>query len=699
MTRLLFNAVSITVKETRHQVKVITSTEGLSESDFKRLKRNAVHFGQERDGQLWEANQERLDGLTDFYFVHWEEEVADMLPQLPQTTITFDINMDIRLAKAWLQRQLVQYFRQKGYPCRQGFIGEVEVFCPLPTPNNHEYRIYKKYALSPRYRDQCDGWQLNIMPLGQSMASTTSATQLNLGNKSFSVIVGTEVVKSKHLHDRHWMQQDKGLYPLVNKEIEEIIGCKTIRNYDRDKYATKNQALLAFIHQELQPATFAQALGIAPLSSDDRIQVNPQKIMSIDKEPKLLTTGSSTPTLYLRNEFVKGGCYKKPPSDYTYFIIYPQGEDEKKNALQDILIRGDNEKGIKNIFSYTHQLPHWEQSLSIPYPTSTDPLPHIVDELNSTRFENGKKYMAIVLLKHKKSTSTEKDNNFYNQLKLELLRKDIQSQMICLDTINTNPNFKYTMDNMAAAIVAKQGGSPWRLAHTTTSRDLIVGVGASRKDKKTYLGSAFYFDFLGNYYQFDCCKANDLGALRNSITKDIIEFVRQQEAVPDRLIIHYYKTMNRRESAQVEHALQELKLQCPVYVVNMVDATSEDLIAFDMQSQHLMPLSGTIIHLRPRQYLLYCNERFSDDSMVHRKLFPIKLTITPGQSTPDTDDILKVEHEIITQAYQFCRLYYRSVSTQNKPITIAYTELFAQAVANSPNEELNDFKDKGLWMI
>lgn len=697
MTRLLFNAVSITVKETRHQVKVITSTEGLSESDFKRLKRNAVHFGQERDGQLWEANQERLDELTDFYFVHWEEEVADMLPQLPQTTITFDINMDIRLAKAWLQRQLVQYFRQKGYPCRQGFIGEVEVFCPLPTPNNHEYRIYKKYALSPRYRDQCDGWQLNIMPLGQSLASTTSATQLNLGNKSFSVIVGTEVVKWKHIDDRYWIHKEKGFYPIANRDIARLIGCDSNHRHDKNKYVTKNNDLLNFINHELKSATFAQALDIEQPSANDLILVKAENTKVIDDQAKSLTTGSGNSTLYLRNEFVKGGCAVRPTDQYTYFFIYPEGERETAEKIYDIFTNGQGNQ-VKNIVNYTHQPPIWVGGLSIAYP-STAPLPHIVDELNSTRFENGKKYMAIVLLKHKKSTSTEKDNNFYNQLKLELLRKDIQSQMICLDTINTNPNFKYTMDNMAAAIVAKQGGSPWRLAHTTTSRDLIVGVGASRKDKKTYLGSAFYFDFLGNYYQFDCCKANDLGALRNSITKDIIEFVRHRKAVPDRLIIHYYKTMNRRESAQVEHALQELKLQCPVYVVNMVDATSEDLIAFDMQSQHLMPLSGTIIHLRPRQYLLYCNERFSDDSMVHRKLFPIKLTITPGQSTPDTDDILKVEHEIITQAYQFCRLYYRSVSTQNKPITIAYTELFAQAVANSPNEELNDFKDKGLWMI
>ena len=64
-----------------------------------------------------------------------------------------------------------------------------------------------------------------------------------------------------------------------------------------------------------------------------------------------------------------------------------------------------------------------------------------------------------------------------------------------------------------------------------------------------------------------------------------------------------------------------------MYVVNMVTAVNDDLIAFDTSKSDYMPVSGTYIHLRDKQYLLYNNERYSDYGKAD-VLFPIKLTIT-----------------------------------------------------------------------
>ena len=109
-------------------------------------------------------------------------------------------------------------------------------------------------------------------------------------------------------------------------------------------------------------------------------------------------------------------------------------------------------------------------------------------------------------------------------------------------------------------------------------------------------------------------------------------------------------------------------------------------------------MSGTYIHLRSSEYLLYNNERYVPNGKAD-KLYPIKLTISNGSN--DSDNVLdaQVVKEIITQVYQFCRLYWKSVKMQNVPITIAYPELVAKYVPHFSYEELPEFGRKNLWML
>ena len=144
--------------------------------------------------------------------------------------------------------------------------------------------------------------------------------------------------------------------------------------------------------------------------------------------------------------------------------------------------------------------------------------------------------------------------------------------------------------------------------------------------------------------------------------------------------------------------LKQNGLQCPVYVVNMITAVNDDLIAFDASKSDYMPASGTFVHLRNTQFLLYNNERYSDYGKADI-LFPIKLTITSANT--NTGGILTKEDtiDIITQVYQFCRLYWKSVRMQNVPITIAYSELVAEYVPHFNDEDLPEFGKHNLWML
>ena len=76
--------------------------------------------------------------------------------------------------------------------------------------------------------------------------------------------------------------------------------------------------------------------------------------------------------------------------------------------------------------------------------------------------------------------------------------------------------------------------------------------------------------------------------------------------------------------------------------------------------------------------------------------FPIKIKV----SSPDEDafEDADVVLELLTQVYQFSRLYWKSLRQQNVPITIKYPEMVAQIAPRFNNGVPDDAKD-ALWFL
>ncbi|MCB0446230.1 MAG: hypothetical protein KDD03_01715, partial [Gelidibacter sp.] len=68
--------------------------------------------------------------------------------------------------------------------------------------------------------------------------------------------------------------------------------------------------------------------------------------------------------------------------------------------------------------------------------------------------------------------------------------------------------------------------------------------------------------------------------------------------------------------------------------------------------------------------------------------------------SPDDDAFEDVEviEELLTQVYQFSRLYWKSLRQQNVPITIKYPEMVAQIAPRFENGVPEDAKDT-LWFL
>lgn len=706
MSQLVFNSIAV---ERRSSIKVIdlfTGCGGLTKEQVSTWKYGTIRVAKDSCESLWKENP-CLSQLREVFFADWEEELRD-IARGEQFSVKADLNQLYRIGRFEMIQKIVRHFRGLGFPVCRDFIGRIEIWIPKDEGNSI---LYNRYTLRPYYQDITDGWQIDVSHSGESRCSKKTLYDVDLDDHGFEVVVGTEVLRRAQVKQYHFQKYGGGC-PIVNRYTKMVLGLSEPRSYDRNKYATKMKKIKEFIQTYLLTQQFQDALDINILNNGELILVKSDDILMVDEKARKLIYGDGYVGALPRNEFSQHGPYTQPqPFKYFFVSLYSPKSNTARirlyNILQNgkdttILKKGDQEYGsnkqFKRLGEYLNQPLSWVPKLSLSfssYDTALDELQkHLMDD---SRFVPGTNYIAIIISEIHKDTPEPRLHELYYRMKELLMKSKITSQVIYAPNIDNN-HFDWFLPNIAAAITGKQNGMAWGLESLSQRNDMIVGIGASKQQgRKPYLGTAFCFDKEGQFREFDCCQAEDTEALGTSLKKALWQFCKQY-GKPDRLIIHYYKKLRRDEGEQIEMMLKQNGLQCPVFVVNMVTAVNDDLIAFDNTKNDYMPLSGTYVHLRNTQFLLYNNERYTEYGK-GEVLFPIKLTITSANT--NTGGVLTKEDtiDIITQVYQFCRLYWKSVKMQNVPITIAYPELVAQYVPHFNDEDLPEFGKHNLWML
>ena len=155
--------------------------------------------------------------------------------------------------------------------------------------------------------------------------------------------------------------------------------------------------------------------------------------------------------------------------------------------------------------------------------------------------------------------------------------------------------------------------------------------------------------------------------------------------------------MGKEEIDPIQKVLKKLRLDIPVIIITINKTEANDYVAFDTNSQELMPLSGTIIKIAKLKYLLFNNAKYSESGTTKDYPFPVKLAL----SCTDEEylkDIPTVK-ELIDQVYQFSRMYWKSIKQQNLPVTIKYPEMVAQIFPHFEGDKLPDFGKNNLWLL
>ena len=605
------------------------------------------------------------------------------------------------LIKRYYNRQINYYFsRIKEKIVKVGFIKENQVWIHSKQFSTAQFDVYLKFSLKVKLKTVSKYPELLLSYDGMSKILKKSVAELidQVSPTNFKW-----VLKGKTLRKWDWLEEDEEIpdytkyYPVLNKKLERVLNIPAEAPPRDNRYPKYHKYINTFYKRYLTNPEFIE---FCPLHSDGFLDVGSARINTTTKESNLLVFGQNqtgiVPKYCLRDlKPYKGSPYK------TVHLFYIFHEDDFQETVKINESFTDGFKWFKGLLKYANILFHTEKNFSIPFKNRENPLPEIEETLLLNRdIKPDIKYIAIYVTPYGKFDTDPKHREIYYKVKELLLKRRITSQAIDPEKMNTQGDgWVYSLPNIAVAILAKLDGIPWRL-NTPIKNELIVGIGAFKhiEENIQYIGSAFSFSNDGKFNGFEYFMKHEIDILAGKISKAVRDYATINNQ-PDRLIIHFYKTMNEEELEHIETALHSMDLPIPVFIISINKTESKDIVAFDRSWKEMMPESGTFINIGSNKYLLFNNTRYPDGSFSSADgyPFPIKLSIdcTDKEQLKDT----KAIRQLIDQVYQFSRMYWKSVRQQNLPVTIKYPEMVAQIAPHFDGDDIPEFGKDNLWFL
>lgn len=603
------------------------------------------------------------------------------------------------LIKRYYNRQINFYFRKvKKEIVKVGFVKENQVWIKSRFGNTAQYDIYEKFSLKVQLQNVSKFPELVLSYDGQSKVSKKSVAQLI---QSVSPTCFNWVLCNKQLHKWSKCQEDEEVnpaqcYPVINKELEAAFGIAMELPPRDNRYPKYLKNIQGFYKKFLNTEDFKRFI---PIHEGGFIPVSPARIDTTSEESNQLLFGNNQPDAVPKYALKRLRPFKKSPypNIHLFFILHADDKEHAKTIKSHFDTGFGSFEGMQ---SYVDLYFHTATGFSIVFNNKENPIPEIEHELSKRHFDPEVKYIAIYVTPYSKFEKDKQKREIYYLLKEILLKRKITSQAIDPNKmIEQGNNWKYSLPNIAVAMLAKLDGIPWRL-NTPVKNELIVGVGAFKHidEGVQYIGSAFSFTNNGKFNRFEYFLRDEIDVLAGSIADAVKQYATVNNS-PDRLIIHFYKSMSEEELEPIQQALDDLGLPIPVFIITINKTESEDIVAFDGGWNELMPPSGTFIGIGNDKYLLFNNTRYngSNHSKADGYPFPIKLKL---QCTdPELLKDMKAVKELIDQIYQFSRMYWKSIRQQNLPVTIKYPEMVAQIAPHFIGDDIPPYGKNNLWFL
>ena len=383
------------------------------------------------------------------------------------------------------------------------------------------------------------------------------------------------------------------------------------------------------------------------------------------------------------------GQHKKPDNIGNTKLLFIYPDSDSANKLFTYFSRGY--RHFPGLESYVG-IPAQPAQTKIKYDNFIKLPEQIERELPNSSYEN---LIAICIMPFNKQNATAEQSGVYYKIKEILLKKNIASQFLEGSKIFLE-NFHYYLPNISIAMLAKLGGIPWKL-QTDKYNQLIIGFNIFRSKANSFIGSAIYFDNEGLLKGIDAFEGkNSVREITLSIKNSISNYIEQNQSC-DSLVVHYFKPPSSKERISIEKMLaNELKLNIPIVFVEVNDTKTSTDICFDLDYTLLMPRSGTYIGLKPNEYLLFNNLRYWEKPVnpIKQEEYPIKIKIYDPSGSFQHD-------KLISQVYEFSRLYWKGLKQKAQPVTTLYSRLIAEYVSHFESNQIpdNNTAHRTIWFV
>lgn len=608
--------------------------------------------------------------------------------------------------------KLTHYFRSKGLPVQTNLISDMDVWVP-GTSVLKECNGYRVFRLRVQFARLSDKPELLISYDGvHSVFKESLNSAFFSGDRELSfskLLYGTEFFRYNDLPDRVRRDTDR-LFPCLNKALQHELKMPFGIPDKSNRYKRYRNEIEEFRQQYLLPEHMADVM----IPDTEWLQCTQQRLPNPGHKLDMLVFGNNKTGRDINSCLKYNGPKVYSPEQHVVLFFICREKDVAMAAAVYQYLKGER-SGFEGLGKYAGINFQTSKGLSVYFADTDDPLLQISRELDKREFETGKTYFAIYLSPVGKWEKSARKKAVYYKLKEELLHRGILSQSIEVDknwpgrrTDSNNvavlkEGFHYYMPNIAVAMLAKLGGTPWSLA-SGSIHDLVIGISAFRSadTQKKYLGSAFCFSGEGRFYGFDCFRSSQTDELAGSIIMAVRRYCNEN-AQPEKLVIHFYKTLSKKELKPIESGLARLGLKIPVVVVTVNKSFSQDVLAFDTDSEHLMPASYSYIPVNRTQYLLFNNSLTDDTSKETPRRFPFPMKVSmqyfAAGSEVSTQPEADMRVELLSQICSFSQLYWKSVSSQSLPVTVKYPEMLAQIVPNFGNAEIPGAGRERLWFL
>lgn len=316
-----------------------------------------------------------------------------------------------------------------------------------------------------------------------------------------------------------------------------------------------------------------------------------------------------------------------PGRHVVVFMIYHERDSRKADLLRDF-INGD--KGFLKLREYTRIPLVYDKSLDMVLKDSPS-LPETIQQQVRLMEQNAHTdYFCFYLSPYDKYDAIPADREVYYRIKEILLSRTIMSQAIDSNKFSEQ-DFGLAIANIGNAMIAKLGGIPWRLPDQP-HKELVIGFGAyrSKQKKRAYVGSAFCFDNRGVFQEFDCWPAQEAWALHGTLAEAIRKFRAKSQTV-ERVVVHYYKPMRKKDFKMIETMIDDLDADVPVIVIRFNTTFDHSELVWNPEHRQKLPKNGCYVRLRYHQYLFHLNEN-NGMSTCKTAPFPLKLSFQSNRA-------------------------------------------------------------------